>query len=231
MGFGIPFLAKYNCRKECEKEMDSIHCAYKETNESLESILKGMDVNSSDSILGIMGSGHQGLAMVSKGCKVNLFDYEKDQIEYFYKIINFLKNEKNSDQSCSDFLIRKLNKKSPKEFFSSIQNIKEIRKNANRLSFFGPIDLFNLNIDFENYNKVYLLNVLGYRNENGSFSRFKSFGDKFLSGTLFYITRSPSLEIFDEVVNRNVNYFLDIRLTKLAKSFESGWEPFVIIKK
>ena len=54
--------------KNLVKEIDKLpYISFPYTNENLEAIIKGMQINSEDYVLGIMGSGQQGLAMIEKG--------------------------------------------------------------------------------------------------------------------------------------------------------------------
>ena len=74
--------------KNLVKEIDKLpYISFPYTNENLEAIIKGMQINSEDYVLGIMGSGQQGLAMIEKGAKADLIDYDFTQIEYFRKML------------------------------------------------------------------------------------------------------------------------------------------------
>ncbi|MCR4327446.1 MAG: hypothetical protein NUV46_02600 [Nanoarchaeota archaeon] len=221
-----------NEKESLKNDLDCIDCTFRETNESLEAILYGMKIEPRDSVLGIMGSGQQGLAMVARGAKVTLFDYNEGQVRYFKKILDFLKNKKNSDADCVEPILGfdPSPRHSPKNFFSNIENVKSIRQNIENLNFFEPVNLSKLSLQYPNYNKVYLSNALTYGGMNYSFSEFKEWAKPFNSQTLFYLSKP-----LHDFPSSDPSFYFERRLSRKSKKFEdsiaSQWDPEVIIKK
>jgi len=210
--------------------LSMINPTYTSTNESLESIVAGLDVQSEDKILGILGSGQQGLAILENGPKVDLIDYEEKQIKYFLELFNFIKNTKNSNKSCRNILYKISYDVNTKIYFSSVPRIKRIRKNISRLNVLPTQNIFELEKNLSKYNKVYLSNAIDYNSFEieDQIERLEKFGSKFNSGTLFYISR----RFYSGKIK---GFCIEKDLTQKAKALkEKGrmteWEPRVLIK-
>jgi len=64
------------------------------TNESLAAIVNGLDVNETDDILAICGSGDQAFALLEKAHSVTAVDIYKNQVDYARYRKRCLKEEK-----------------------------------------------------------------------------------------------------------------------------------------
>ncbi|NCO17823.1 hypothetical protein AUJ61_00655 [Candidatus Pacearchaeota archaeon CG1_02_30_18] len=214
--------------KNLVKEIDKLpYISFPYTNENLEAIIKGMQINSEDYVLGIMGSGQQGLAMIEKGAKADLIDYDFTQIEYFRKMLRFLKNNKNSYESCKKIL---MSWEGPsKNYFSLNERIFNIRKNLDNLKILEKGDIFSLKTEFSRYNKVYLSNSTDYKCQDylKNQKKFIQFGKNFNQKTTFYLSRS----VFES--NRKLKkegFRINEDLTKKSNKIEMGWKPQIIVK-
>lgn len=58
---------------------------YSHTNESLDAIVKGMNVNETDDIIAVCGSGDQAFALLEYAGSVLAVDSDRQQIEYAQK--------------------------------------------------------------------------------------------------------------------------------------------------
>lgn len=222
---------KSNEGKEICKDINSCSVSFSCTNESIKSIVGGMAINKTDSVLGILGSGDQGLAILGQGAKVTLVDYSEQQLDYFNKIYNVLVNPKNSNKLCREVLKNRFgSSKKNKKYL--LRKLGVIRKNMNQIKILEKADMCNLNLGFSEFNKIYLSNIFDYRDckNEKAVNKFIQFGEKFNPGTLFYSA--------SQIMGKNINltdleklFYLDSSLTKIAKSYEVTWDPEVIIRK
>lgn len=210
-----------------EKTLGELDVGFWCTNESLEAIVQGMDVQQGDRILGVMGSGQQGLAMIEKGAKVDLIDKNDIQTEYFYKISLFIKNETNSNESCIKLLkdVSDVRDEKLMNFFD-LRKIVEIRKNFEKMNILKSGDIFDLKDDLKKYNKIYLSNAIHFSPGIYSNEKFLNFVNRFNEKTLFYISDSHA----NKSELENIGFKINSYLTRKARKIDSGWDPQVIIK-
>ncbi|MFC1728117.1 class I SAM-dependent methyltransferase [Nanoarchaeota archaeon] len=64
---------------------------YTYTNENLDAVMAGLDVQPNDNVLAICGSGDQSFAMLEIGARITAIDHFKSQLEYAQKRAKLLK--------------------------------------------------------------------------------------------------------------------------------------------
>ena len=201
---------------------------YPKTNESLNSIIKGINPNPEDKILAILGSGDQAIALAKSSKYIDAIDNDSNQIEYAKDRINLLKEKK-----FEEFL-RGYKGKYPCNFFSEIKKWELNLENLNIIE--GDIFKLNWNI----YNKMYLSNIINFPYQELDYlermKRFKQKANELRRGGLIYIItfEQDIKEILSE--QKNINSIkINKKLTSDAKDYmkefnEEGWNPLVFQK-
>jgi S-adenosylmethionine:diacylglycerol 3-amino-3-carboxypropyl transferase len=88
---------------------DNRQVKYVATNESLDAIIKGMEITPEDRILSICGSGDQSFAMLAENPKkIIAMDYNLDQIRYAEHRVNALKKKNYKEFLDEQGLLRKI---------------------------------------------------------------------------------------------------------------------------
>ncbi|MFA5953100.1 MAG: hypothetical protein WC812_00750 [Candidatus Pacearchaeota archaeon] len=133
--------------------------AYARTNESLPSIVNLLNPSPEDNILAIGGSGDQAFALLKDGVKIDVIEYNLDQLNLINKRINYLRED-----DIEDFLIvRPASIKErifSKEYFKK-GRIKKVKRNLENLSILEPQSIFSMSEEqLSKYNKFYLSNAL-----------------------------------------------------------------------
>lgn len=140
---------------------------YHKTNEDLSIILKGLEVNREDNILGI--GADQAFAMLLPGAHVTAMDIVESQVRYMryqaeliregdYR--SFLYNRTSRLSKELDILIRRKVSDSETNFFTK-DVFKKIKKNINSLDIKHSCILDEVERS-DGFNKVYLSNVFGF---------------------------------------------------------------------
>jgi len=130
-------------------ELEKMHYI---TNESVEAIVKGLDVRKDDRILAICGSGAQGFAMleyVSEG-KIVAIDRKDKQLEHASRLKDMLQAKEFEKFSAAHIAPRN------NGYFSNIPRLEKISSNINNIEF-NYADLADFKEDI--FNKVYLSNA------------------------------------------------------------------------
>lgn len=146
---------------------------YIATNENIDAIIKGLDVNNNDKVLSILGSGDQAFAMLEHS-KVIATDTIRAQLKFVNKRIEYLK-----ENNFQDFLMKNYSVKKTREYiegvitrtgeyvleFINLRNnyflkegrLENIKDNLDNLKIFNKniIDCHN-----EEFNKIYFSNAL-----------------------------------------------------------------------
>jgi hypothetical protein len=222
---------------------------YVDTNESLEAIVRGLDLCRKDDILAVCGSGYQPFAMLEYAKSVLAFDMDKDQIEYakfqrqrlydyrYQKFLHFL----GLNTDCND------------DYFDN-ERLSKIRNNLGRLKFrHANIDGV---LETGRYDKIYLSNALTYEPEYVHLTKpikpaldhspesivswqLIRANDRLKKGGLIYITDSeqmkrimPYFSYACKSAKKEGRSFLekDCELTAIARSYEPRWKPIVYRK-
>ena len=182
-------------------------------NESIPSIIAGLNPNENDIILAIGGSGDQAFALLEFGCKVCVVDYNPAQINYIKEVIqnikqnnfNFFINIENNDN-----VSKKIKQNTNIDFFelrtkyfNNLERFEKIRSNIDKLILIEPAQSIfefvkNTNL---NFSKIYLSNIYT------TMSNYSRNGDK---GHFDFSEFSNSLEIIcSKLFSNGIIYFAD----------------------
>lgn len=149
----------------CMSLKPTINWGQRATNESLRSIMAGLQPNQNDSILAVGGSGDQAFALLEKSGRVCIVERELEGVDY----INMCKSRLNEGDEDSflnidreprlgipelqDFTLRKI-------YFSKRNRLRAIRSKLDSLEVTHG-DIFHF-LEISKFNKVYLSNALSY---------------------------------------------------------------------
>ena len=183
---------------------------FSKSNESIKSPVEALKICNNDSAFCICGSGDQSFAILEKANKVLSVDNNKYQINYG----NFRK-----------YLLRKKDYSLFGNYFSG--RLDKISEKVDSLEF-RVDDFFGIDVDFRDFNKFYLSNVLTYKANLLLCENLESdFISRIEKGSLVYVADSSIkeyLEYFGLIVVKD--------LTALAKEYNfSYWDPIVFEKK
>lgn len=137
------------------------------TNECLDTIVKGLDVNPSDDIIAICGSGDQAFAMLEYANSVLAVDNDKEQVEYAMRRAEALKAGdiekflRPVPESCLDLIMVGSDMKRSIAYFSQPGRLERIRNNLGRLDIKHVNDFLD-EVGKNKFSKAYLSNILGY---------------------------------------------------------------------
>jgi hypothetical protein len=146
---------------------NSRELAYQVTNESLEAIVKGLNIQPEDSVLSVCGSGDQAFAILEKANNIVVVDSFPKQINYFVKRKNLLKaGEFEGVLTPEEMLTDKRDLQHLKlrnEYFSEgrLKRIQDKLKDSERIRKITG-SLFDLTFAENEFNKIYLSNILTY---------------------------------------------------------------------
>ncbi len=150
---------------------------YARTNESLESVVAGMDAGSSDSVLAICGSGDQAFALLETAGMVLAVDDKRAQVDYFLRRAEMLRDgnyeaflgfqaigQKGKIFAPPRTLERmKAGLDARKKYFSAEGRLERIRKKLSLLVGDSG-DIIETAVSIPGFTKIYLSNALGYPN-------------------------------------------------------------------
>ena len=125
-------------------------CSYLTTNESLEAIIIGLEVNPEDKVLTICGSGDQPLAFIEKTKNLTIVDHMERQIKLFLYRKKILKSGKYSEfreiKSSEEDHISDLQLRNKYFSLKRLKRIEEkLRKLSQNLSEHGLVYLADAN--------------------------------------------------------------------------------------
>jgi SAM-dependent methyltransferase len=217
------------------------------TNESLEAITSGLNLNSENSVLAICGSGDQAFAILEKTGNVYVVDMREKQIEYFLyrqdllekgEFNEFLDVPEEKSQKDDRHFISSRNRYFSTERLRMIQS--NLRNNVKTASL--KID----ELEGQEFDRVYLSNVLSYGSSYIDFlsveKRLEKISKLLKKDGLIYI--SDYREIFDEMefprkvleeeFLKRINLQVNQQLTEVAQRLQSkgwkNWKPGIIQK-
>ncbi|MFA5887974.1 MAG: DUF3419 family protein [Candidatus Nanoarchaeia archaeon] len=215
------------------------------TNESLDAVVRGMDVKSSDDIIAVCSAGCQPFALIEKANSVVAVDYNEAQIEYAMKRAEALKAgnygsffpeveegritlERDRDTAMKYFSRSTLFGR----IFKSKTRLERIRNKLDRIEFKAAImQDFVKNMESGKYSKAYLSNALTFsklfkNNQQGFIQRLAA---KLRNPGLIYLTDG-----YDIYLKYACNIEEDKKLTKISldlerANVESGryWRPSI----
>lgn len=138
---------------------------YPYTNESLDAIVKGMDVNETDDIIAVGGSICQAAAMLEKAHSVTAVDDSKNQIEYAKERTAMLQEGNIEKFLQLDFRLLigedKINMEKSIAYFSEPGRLERIRQKLDKLKIKHADDILG-EAKQGRFTKAYLSNIIGY---------------------------------------------------------------------
>lgn len=222
---------------------------YLYTNENLDAIVKGLDVNETDDVLTLLGSGDQAFALLEYANSVLAVDIEEDAVKYAqYRlealkagdIGEFLKPRRFCDLNCSV----PLDKERSNIYFMRGNRMEKIREKAGRLQIIHK-SIYEVN-DLERFSKAYVSNALGYELSQASIKQAENFleelAQKLKIPGMAYIASKynpcPPKSVFfnagaDAIKWPNM-FCIDERLTEEATALEKSfitWKPLVLRRR
>lgn len=219
--------------------------SYPYSNESLDAVMKGMDVKSNDDILAVLGSGDMAFAMLEYADSVLAVDYDKEQVEYAKQRAEALKagNYDGFFPDCSDQEGNSWNKQKniAIEYFSRDTLIGRMFKGKSRLgkirSKLGSIEFratrledFVRDIQGRKFSKAYLSNAFTHGMFHGMSSKHRQ---RDFIQMLEAKLRNPGIIYLADGQDFNIKHLYnaeeDRKLTEIALELEkdSLWAPMV----
>lgn len=213
---------------------------YIATNESLDSIMAGMQLRRKDSVLAILGSGDQAFAMLECGCSVTSIDCDAKQRSLVRERAGMLENDNIYGflyyAGCSEELIDdtdRMHRDARNEYFMQEGRLKKIRKSLSKLEI-RKGNIFNAKGIFT---RVYLSNALDYgnvRSESYPHRRelLRKASRKLVPGGILYSASGWCMEeILAYSRKETITLELDRELTAMSRDFDTGeWTPSVYRK-
>ena len=201
------------------------------TNESLKSIVNGLDVNSQDEILAICGSGDQAFAILELAKRVVAIDKNSKQLELAEERRDMIKEGDfkffwNNHLYLADKDKRKSVFNKRKLYFNK-ERLRRIKNNIDNLSFLNE-DIFYIGNNGNNlgsFTKIYLSNAQGVIENILSLIP--------LGGLIYYSFNEKEYPESDDekhskIISRPL--FLKEELTEKARMYENRWYPLVYEK-
>ncbi len=215
------------------------------SNESLEAIIKGLNISKYDSVLAICGSGDQAIAIYEKAGKVTVIDNDESQLKCLLEKKGAIELGRfdeffNLNESCEyqqdfDVLFER------NEYFSKrLNSIK--RKLKEEDSFVTIIgNVFTFNFKKTMYNKIYLSNALSFDYLGQDYKiiqgRLKRLTQQLNKNGLIYISDGKNImnttDLEVNPIGLKVNHQLTVVAQKLqfkTKYWYDHWLPFVFEK-
>ena len=145
-------------------------------NESLPSIIAGLDPQKEDAILAIGGSGDQAFALLEFGCRVYVIDYDNSQINFIKSVFQILKNRdfdsfiyRENNDKISQFIKERIGVdmfEQRNTYFNNQERFNKICSNLDNLTIIEPaqsiFDFLEQNHSSKNslmFSKIYLSNI------------------------------------------------------------------------
>ncbi|PIN80948.1 hypothetical protein COV11_02885, partial [Candidatus Woesearchaeota archaeon CG10_big_fil_rev_8_21_14_0_10_30_7] len=134
---------------------------YTTTNETLDSIVAGLDLNSNDNVLAIAGSGDQAFAILEYVGKVKAIDRDKYQIKFIRARIRALKSG-NIDEFFMGVVHSIFSVSENKKYFKQEGRSEKIKLKLSDLTVATPQSFLTALNETETFSKIYLSNVVGF---------------------------------------------------------------------
>ena len=218
---------------------------FTQTNETLNAIIVGLEVSSKDIILAVGGSGDQAFALLEYAERVKVVDDRPEQLSYIRRRAEALQKGDYEAFQPSNREVREDNA----GYFKSPTRLETIQKKLEGLIILQPSDIISLAQQEESYSKVYLSNVIGYRNppRDGDSCRtiLQKVAQRLVVNGLIYVANHRSLALVSEphtygIQDLHITSFLppklvlDLQLSKGARRWEKTgnyqWRPAVYRK-
>ncbi len=199
---------------------------YYATNESLDAIVKGLDLQPTDEVLAICGSGDQAFAMLEHVDKVIAIDYDPAQIKYAKKRKLALQ-----DGDINKFIfpvsqihiVEELVEEFPArcEYFQDPERIRKIQAKLHKIEFLER-DIRNIIPNQFSPQKLYL----SHANQDGCLTSiensFREYSGLISIGDLIYTAWGWVSPVIDGICGETLEVEED--LTKAAREFETEWK-------
>jgi len=204
------------------------------TNESIEAIIIGLDVQSGDKILAIGGSGDQAFAMIGKGAIITTVDSDEDQLNFMFRRLNQIQNG-----DYEKFMSNREWKGIRNQPYFSESFFQNIHSNTNNISIIQG-NIFEIAEKNESqFDKVYLSNAptyeIGFPHYQEVRKRIARGATGLKIGGLLYFSENYGWAISSqEFVREGLNFLKkeSQRARKLETENKSnfGWIPYVFKK-
>ena len=209
------------------------------TNETLEAIVKGLEVDERDKILAVGGSGDQAFALLEYAGEVKVVDYNPVQVRYIRRRVEYLKNK-----DFEKFLWVNYSKpvtkslaciiKSRNEYFEDDERLDKIYEKIDSLKV-QEGNIFYVAQTEKGYNKLYFSNASFNRKRDGFFS-LKNIVENMPVGGLIYCAHgkffeNAILKYYNEMLPEELK--IDEELTQKARKVQGEefiWKPSVYRK-
>jgi SAM-dependent methyltransferase len=200
---------------------------FKRTNESLSSIVKGLDICPDDCVLAVGGSGDQAFALLEYAKKVVAVDIKQSQVSFIEQQAKSL-----AKGDYESFFMRRFD--SGLHTFEDLIYVEKIcgtnyfdaeklEKIHGKMRSFRVIEGDVLDICGKNFNKIYLSNALkGSRNE--LMGKLEKIGESLPEGGLAYAANGRILKY---ALHRS-GLVIDEKLS--SASMDVNWNPIVLRK-
>ncbi|MFA6462161.1 MAG: hypothetical protein WCV90_07915 [Candidatus Woesearchaeota archaeon] len=225
--------------------MNDLSPLFQLTNESLEAVMAGLEVNEEDRVLAICGSGDQALAILETAHSVLAVDRSPLQVEYALSRINALKRGDierflyAEPEAVTSNFDQEKGKKKRDDYFLREGRLLRIASKLDQFELRRVEDVSDA-LNKDQFNKIYLSNILSYgKFDLPEIMRYFSrlIASLPLNG-LIYISDHEELWAFSEEyrVARNIKESLwpkNIKVnpsTSLARMQERFWSPSVYQK-
>src|SRR3989338_3571317 len=206
---------------------------YSYTNESLDAIVTGLDVQHQDVILAVAGSGDQPLALLEKAAKVIAVDTNVMQLELLRKRTELLRGGsywrflRPKEKGISDGVFFSgfdgsfPSKKTRRRYFSEKNRIRTIAGKVDSLEILEPMEVARAVEKGVDFTKVYLSNSM---KETRSFplpdSLMCILSQRLPFDGLVYMSNAGMYGFFQESCFLPPNIVLDRELTQIARDRE-----------
>lgn len=218
---------------------------YTHTNESLEAIVMGLDVNSEDRILAIGGSGDQAFALLEKADSVTVVDINPAQIWYVRQRAELIRRRD------YEMFLALLRGEISQRYFSRGGILENLHDKIDSLDIREPCDIFEINTNGGRFTKIYLSNAVGYSDQkitpeicdslirmanslqiNGliyscSDCYYFVFKKSFISTIVKKLLSLVSLEVSEENKHIEVKIVTDKKLTKMARQLQGEYHHLI----
>lgn len=194
---------------------------YLYTNESLEAIVKSMQLTRKDNVLAVCGSGDQAFAMLEYAKRIVAMDHGPEQVDYAQKQKKLISEGKFKQFLARGLLIQK-SVADMREYFKVPGRLERIRKRLKYLSIRDG-DIFR-DSPGNKFSRIYLSNALGHLNldESPELSLMLII-DRLKPNGLLYVTEEKDMpsDPFSRIEE-------DIELTELARDYQpKRWMPVI----
>ena len=224
---------------EIRKVVDKVN--YSVTNESIDAVIKGLNLKSNDSVLAVAGSGDHAFAMLEYAGEVKVIDSNPFQIDLVMLRAELLRigrydlffTKRSTVPLNDDKIVAR------KNYFSKEGRLEKIAENLENLVVLLPTDIFQTPLNIQ-VSKMYLSNAIGYLCCKHTFSQLLTAVKNLLPGGLLYVSNSTA-SIYADGKRFNLEDCIipglkkDSRLTKRARECENNidgfcWWPIVYRK-